>query len=234
MIIGIMSETPAAFIDTVIIKYATETQVLIPRKQRINWGGEERELTVHDFGVRRELEMLPDNELRREASLIRAVADLARNGRLRLVTQAEVIHESWTLPWVRGGQLYGVQIEWVDAPLEYSRILGKIVPSPQSERRNDMKESTVDFLRGINYPRFRQLQIACGAHQGDRVNENQLIDAFHVWCAEHARAEFFLTLDFKLIRTVGQHRRYPPSVQLVRPSELLAALGATPVESPGA
>ena len=144
------------------------------------------------------------------------------------------MHESSTLPWVRGAQLYGVQIEWVEAPLEYSRILGRVVPSPPAARRNDMKESTVEFLRDVDYPRFLELQLACGAKQGATINENQLIDAFHVWCAEHAGAHFFLTLDFKLIRNVRTHRRSPPRVQLVRPSELLKALGATPVESTGA
>jgi hypothetical protein len=216
-----MPHRPTVFVDSNVIKFATETTVLVPRQQRLNWAGREIELTVHDFGTRREVDLLPEGELRQEALLLRRVAEEARDRRCRLVTQAEVVHETWTLPWVRGAQLYDVEIEWVDAPLEYSRILGRVVPSAPNERRNDMKESTIEFLSSVDYPRFKQLQIACGAAQGNRVNENQLIDAFHVWSAESAGAEYFLTLDFKLIRCVRTHKRFPPSVKLVKPSELL-------------
>jgi hypothetical protein len=210
-----------AFVDSNVIKFATETEVLVPRQQTINWGGKEIELTVHDFGTRREQDLVPDGELKTDASLIRRVAEEAREGKIRLITQAEVVHETWTLPWVRGAYLYDVEIEWVEAPVEYSRILGRIIPSPPSARRNDMKESTVEFLASLEHTRFKQLQIACGADQGQQTNENQLIDAFHVWCAEAAGATHFLTLDFKLKRIVEGHKRFPPRVKVTKPSELL-------------
>jgi hypothetical protein len=222
-----MTADLTVFVDANVIKLASETDVLVPRQDTVTWGGKEIEITVHDSGVRRELDRLPEGELKAEALLLRRVADEARNGIIRLIIQAEVVHETWTLPWARGAHLYGVDIEWVDAPIQYGRILGRIVPSPRSARRNDMKESTVEFLSRLKQARFKELQVACGATQGDRINENQLIDAFHVWCAEEAGATHFLTLDFKLMRTVRQHKKHPPRVKVVKPSELLHDLGQT-------
>ena len=210
-----------AFVDANVMKFASETEVLIPRQDTIEVGGRKFEATIHDFGVRREVDSLREGELRNEALLLRKVADEAVTGAIRLITQDEVVDEVMTLPWARGAHLYGVPIEWVDAPIEYSRIIGRIVPSPPSERRNDWKESMVEFMLDVDHPRYKQLQLACGANQGATINEDQLIDAFHVWCAEGAGATHFLTLDFALIKNVRRHRRYPPRVKLVKPSELL-------------
>jgi hypothetical protein len=209
------------FVDANVMKLASETDVLIRRQDTIDWGGKKLEITVHDFGVRKEVDLLREGEQKREAMLLRKVAEEAASGAIRLITQSEVVDELATLPWARGARLYDVPIEWVDAPVEYSRIIGRVVPSAPSERRNDWKESMVEFMLDLDFPRYKQLQLACGANQGQTINEDQLIDAFHVWCAEGAGATHFLTLDFALIKTVRQHRRYPPRVKLAKPSELL-------------
>jgi predicted nucleic acid-binding protein len=49
---------------------------------------------------------------------------------------------------------------------------------------------------------------------------NQLLDAFHLWSAEAAGCDYFLTLDFKLIKMMNQAPSSTP-VRIVRPSELL-------------
>jgi hypothetical protein len=92
--------------------------------------------------------------------------------------------------------------------------------SPADE--SSAKDVQVDFLAGLRQKRFLHLQKACGARQGNRVVPNQLIDAFHIWCAESAAASHFLTNDFKLIRAVRNYKSSPPKVKLVKPSELLA------------
>jgi len=38
------------------------------------------------------------------------------------------------------------------------------------------------------------------------LNRGQLIDAFHILCAESAGANYFLTLDDSLIRTLGSRK----------------------------
>ncbi len=75
------------------------------------------------------------------------------------------------------------------------------------------------------YPRFLELRKICGANQGSSVNENQLIDAFHIWCAEEAGATYFLTCDLKLRNLIRNRTQNPLRLELVAPTELLAALG---------
>lgn len=98
-------------------------------------------------------------------------------------------------------------------------MLGPIVPEPGAKRVGHRTQ--VEFLRSLHHTRFLELQKACGAHQGVTIAENELIDAFHVWCAEEAGATDFLTCDFKLIRVANQTKRFRPKVNLVTPSRLL-------------
>jgi hypothetical protein len=63
----------------------------------------------------------------------------------------------------------------------------------------------------------------CGAEQGNDVNRNQLLDAFHLWCAEHRDCDYFLSLDFKLAQMTANSRQ-KLRCRVVLPSELLAAL----------
>jgi hypothetical protein len=73
----------------------------------------------------------------------------------------------------------------------------------------------------LNDKRFLELQKITGAFQGKRgVQRNQLLDAFHLWCAEHNKCDFFLSLDFKL----ATHTKGRVPVLIVRPSQLLAAV----------
>jgi predicted nucleic acid-binding protein len=56
------------------------------------------------------------------------------------------------------------------------------------------------------------------------INENQLIDAFHIFWAESTNADYFLTCDRKLIRLLENHKKYPPTVKVVLPSKLMEEL----------
>ena len=81
----------------------------------------------------------------------------------------------------------------VEAPITYSRV---VFGGP-----SDFRVLQFDFLAKLKSQRFVELQRVTGAYQGDRgLNRHQLLDAFHLWCAEHNRCDYFLTLDFKLIR----------------------------------
>lgn len=117
--------------------------------------------------------------------------------------------------------LHGVDIETVEGPIEYSRV----IVGPHLGL-GDPRELQIQFLRGIEDKRFLQLQRACGAWQGSSVNDNQLLDAFHVWCAEHAAATHFLTTDFKLTRVVKTYKQAPPQLKIVTPSELILDLSS--------
>jgi predicted nucleic acid-binding protein len=64
-----------------------------------------------------------------------------------------------------------------------------------------------------------------GAYQGSgKLNRNQLLDAFHIWCAEFNKCDYFLTLDFKLLNVVRKQKRHS-LVEIIKPSELVTKIG---------
>lgn len=170
-----------------------------------------------------------DHKLKSEIDLLPRVAALARAGRIKLITSPELIVEllgTFTIPNAGSSVFDGIAIESVDGPVEYSRILGGWF----GDRLGSAKELQVAFLRSLQADRFIELQRACGAYQGRTLNENQLVDAFHIWCAEHAGATHFLTTDFKLGNVTKTFKGAPLKVKIVKPSELLLELGEGEVE----
>jgi len=175
-------------------------------------------MVVHDLIHHNPNTRIRNPELRKESDLLEAVARLVKDGKLRAFMQIEAEFESWGLPnMLGGGGFYGAPIEQADAPIRYERIL--------MGAGFDAEVLQLRFLVGIKSPRFIELQKVTGAMQGNgKYCLRQLLDAFHIWCADHNCCDFFLTLDFSLIRMVAKHRFKLPLPVLVRPSELLGAL----------
>jgi hypothetical protein len=86
-----------------------------------------------------------------------------------------------------------------------------------------MKEHQRAFLRSITHPRFMELRTAVGAVETAGHFDNQLADAYHVWCAEEAGARYFLTTDYKIGKSIAHHY-FHTTVDVVTPSELLRDL----------
>jgi hypothetical protein len=174
------------------------------------WGGREQIVTVHDSVVLNPNDKIENASLKAEAALLEQVATLGKKGLVSFLINIETQMEVWGLPNLdsESGQFYGVPLERVEAPVRYGRIM-------------------FDFLRLLRDDRFDNLQRITGAYQGSaRVNRNQLLDAFNLWCAEHHRCQYFLSLDFKLARVIGRSKS-KPVVPVVRPSELLSALNCS-------
>lgn len=211
---------PTVYVDTNIFKFsATALPRLIPRTQQIDWGGTIQEVVVHDLKEVDPNESIRNPELKKEAELLPELASLGKAGRVKYLMQIEAEMESWGIPNMdsRTGRFYGAPIEHVEAPIKYQRVLvgGRAHP----------KDMQLDFLSKIQSPRFLELQKATGAYQGNKEpNRNQLLDAFHLWCAEYNQCEYFLTMDFKLIRMLTNSKYALESVLPVRPSQLLAAV----------
>jgi hypothetical protein len=167
-------------------------------------------------------------QLRDEIDAISAVASLARAGAIKLASNLETTLELLTIvsiPSPGKSEFHDINIANVPAPFEYSRLA-----SGTHYVSGTAKELQYAFLRRIRAPRFLEIQRACGAYQGDSVapNGNQLADAFHIWCAEVAAAEYFLTTDLKLVRVVRQYKKAPLRVSVVSPTQLLVALETNP------
>jgi hypothetical protein len=220
-----MNGRPRVFVETNTIKLSTDSRtVLMPRPQKLlRWGGKDILTTVHDIVEINPNDKIKDQGFRAEVDLLTRIADVAKAGEIELITTAEVFVEllGITILGQRKTRLLDAPITRVKAPFEYSRVIAGFQQSASSRPGHDAQ---VAFLKSLTFPRLLQLRKACGADQGKEVNGNQLIDAFHVWCAEEAGASHFLTCDLKLVRLVRQYKKYPVKVKVVSPSELLADL----------
>ena len=209
-------EIPKVYLDTTILKASTTAlRRLLPRKQTLYWGGNVHEVTVYDIGTVNPNASLM-GEIKTEVELLPMLAEFGKQGTVRYFINTETEFESWGLPKMLGnttGRFYGTPIGSAASLVQYSRVMiGYYTQDP--------KEMQFDFLSGLDYKRFKELQRMTGAYQGPgKLHQNQLLDAFNIWCAEHNGCDFFLTLDFKLIRVVASSHKQ--TIRLVKPSELL-------------
>lgn len=205
------------FLDTNVFKFAAVAlRRWKPRQQRGTWAGMPFEITVHDMEVVNPNDRLRNQRLRREASLLPRVAELAKMGALSCVSTLEGLVEEMGLPKMdsQTGRFFGAPVEVAKPPIAYQRI----IISPLDDSRDLQGE----FLKSITHPRFLELQKITGGYQGVRkYNLNQMIDAFLLWCAESAGSDFFLTLDFKMVDLMLRIRKGRYNVRVVTPSELL-------------
>ena len=208
------------YLDTNIYKFsATELPRLCPRTQVLNWGEVEQEVTVHDFVEVNPNYKISNPELKEEVKILPELAELGKEGLVKYSVQAETLFESWGIPNMdsKSGKFYTAPVVNVEAPIKYGRVL---IGGGQ-----DAQSMQFDFLSRIQNKRFEELQKITGAYQGPgKLNRNQLLDAFHIWCAEHNACDYFLTLDLKLIRMINNGGAGRVFTKLVRPSDLLAEL----------
>lgn len=216
----VISTACRVYLDTSVLKDSIDRiEGWTPVEETVNWGGRARSVTVHKPAVARPIENIENEELKSEARLLRRIAELAQEGRIELLVQNETMIELWGLPRTGVGNtlFFGARITEVKAPFEYGRVVFSAF--------KDAEKQQYEFLSRITSERFVELQKACGAYQGSKPpSPNQLRDAFHVWCAEGADAQFFLTCDFSLGRYVQRQKQYIPKVRVVKPSQLLAEM----------
>lgn len=213
--------SPVVFIDTNIMKFsATKLRRFRPRVQKLQWGDQEIETEVNDIIFLNPNKCIANPKLKYEVEYLPLLAAEGKNDKVKYVSQCEADFESWGIPNMDSmdGRFYGTPIDCIKAPIEYSRVLVSWM--------EDGRDLQYDFLSGINNERFIEIQKLTGAYQGkNKKNKNQLLDAFHLWCAEHAKCDYFLTLDLKLIKMVATNSKRNVNVKVIHPSELAAVLG---------
>ena len=117
---------PKVYIDTNVLKFSsTQLPRLRPRQQKINWGSREHEVTVHDFVDVNPNDFIKNQELKKEAELLPALAEVGKRGWVKYVIQMETLLESWGIPNMDSatGRFYGTQCDTVDAPIKYGRVV---------------------------------------------------------------------------------------------------------------
>lgn len=215
---------PKAFIDTNVFKFsAIRLRRLLPRTVTVPLGGRQHEVVVHELGYINPNEAILIPPLKQEVGLLPRIATLAKNNEVTLVTHFETQLEVSKLPNSNSetGLFFGASIDLAEDPVPYCRVIG-------GYGCTDWRDEQLRFLGSISHKRYLEIQRIVGAWQGKRgLNPNQLLDAFHLWCAESNRCEFFLTLDFRLEKVVRRSKK-KLSVQVVCPSELLGILSPKP------
>ena len=217
-----MHMTPSVFLDTTVLKASVDTRMmLLPEPKKVRWGDQEFEVNVHrPVFVNQNIKYLQQGNRERfeDTLFLRFIAALAKEQKIILLSHNEVFFELMHLPRTtgEGPRFYGAPIQEIEGPVQYGRII-----ADWSKR-----DYQFEFLAGLKHPRFLELQRACGAFQGHNrpPHRNQLIDAFHLLCAESADAKYFLTLDDSLIRTLSTHKTYKVNLTCITPKQLLIAL----------
>lgn len=212
----INKQMPTVFLDTNIFKFADfEKYKYIKEPHTVNWGGKDFEVMIDKTYRVSSLDKIKNISQRKDATMIGLVAYGGVSKKISLFTHKEVKYELWGL---KGGlwqpNLFGHSIPFVEDPHpEFERILiggGKT-----------FKQNKQDFLQSIDHPRFIDLLKMTGAYQGKKpINVNQGLDAYHIWCAENSKIEYFLTMDNSLQRVVAQSK-VKTNLKIVTPSELL-------------
>ena len=207
------------YLDTNVFKFAATA---LPRTRRVftgvNWGGHRQIAEVHQpIVVNPNEKIAAGSELKAEVELLPKVAHLAHEGVIVLAISVETQVELSGIPGLDSmtEDLYNAPRITVEPPIRYGRVL--------FGGTEDFREAQFSFIESLGDSRFLELRRACGAQQGKKVNRNQLLDAFHLWCAEHNACEYFLSLDFKLARVIDAGK-IKPTCRIVRPSELLSLL----------
>jgi len=203
------------FLDSSALKMAVQRRIVGRRRRKtLEWGGRETVAEVVQF-----MPLDPTGGLqrgqRREAQRLPVIAWLSLLGRADLITHAETLWEFFGLPRTDDsfGRFFGASVGSAESPLPYGRVLA-------GGHSGSARDLQARFLQGISHPRFEQLKRATGAYQGSRPSPiNELADTFHVWCAETAVADVFLTLDEDLVGLVRRHRTYQPRVRVLLPSD---------------
>lgn len=203
------------FLDSSALKLAVQRRIVgRPRQKTVNWGGQTIVADVVQFTTEDPTADCHPTQ-RREARKLPVIAWLAMQNRIDLLTHPETLWEFFNLPRTDDafGRFFGAAVQDVESPIQYSRVMmGAGLPTS--------KNLQGEFFASISHERFEQLKRATGAYQGDRPSPvNELADTFHIWCAEAAGADVFLTVDEALVGLVKRHRRYPPRVQVLLPSE---------------
>lgn len=212
-------ELPTAYVDTTVFKFsATELIRYVGQEKRVKWEPIEDAGLVFTERVINPNDNIKNIDLKLEAEVLPHLAEQGRTGRVRYVISDESQYEIWGLPALDSetGTFYGDPLEFIESPFKGDRVMGGL--------GIDGKAAQMDFLCSIKDKRFLAFQKAAGAYQGAHLpNRNQMIDAFHLWCAEHNNCDYFLTLDFSLIRALNRSK-LKTDVRIVRPTDLYRLL----------
>ncbi|MGB6119497.1 MAG: hypothetical protein WBF87_14875 [Mesorhizobium sp.] len=217
----ITRQIPTVAIDTNLLKFAAvKHRVYRMRTEQVKWGKVDLDIQVRERYTVNTIALLKSNTQKRDVIFLAMIAYAAIRGHIRLFIHREVEIESWSLPGVSSasGKFFGAPFECLPDP---DGPYGRIVLGG----RKRAKEYRLEFLSGISHPRYLTLLKLTGGFQGhDKpLNLNQASDAFHLWCAESAAIDYFVTMDYKLVGLFEKNKN-KSNVSIVTPNTLLKSV----------
>ena len=193
----------------------------LPEEWSVNWGGNTiKGTSYHRYEVSDKRITIRDRQLLKESLAIQLLARFDQLPTVHFLQQYETQLETKYMPGT-SLPLFGARVLSAGNPIPYARALSGHLASSQSE-----------FMERIDHARFRYFQKLVGVQKGmgEKRRGAQLLDAWHLWCAEQNQCAYFLTMDFKLVRMLQNAVNVKPSsqpptpVRAVKPSELLDEL----------
>jgi hypothetical protein len=188
--------------------------------QRQTWGPHDQIIDVEV--AQREHRPPRDDEVFRKEQLpyLATLCDFAREGKLQFFTSNELRMEELRQKGRCEGYLgidllRDVAVKFVRCPAQRAILFAPTGSIGVTE------EEQMEFFRSIRHPRFLRISSATGVAHID--------DAFHLWTAEEARLDVFLTMDKRFWRVVNQKKNIIGSaIPVMTPKELVERLNAQP------
>ena len=147
-----------------------------------------------------------------------ALLELARQNILEICHEIEgdleIMHSTNMAESRRVNRLLeNVQLKRIRSPFEHARILAGWGVTKESAKQD--RESMLNFAIK-NYGRMRLINEVTGG--------NKKADAYHIWAAECAGTQFFVTVDEKLVNICRHQRKCEFRTRIVYPTDLLSEL----------
>jgi hypothetical protein len=196
------------------------THVTEPLPRQVKWGPHSLTLDVAERVHRPPRE--DESFVREELPYFATLCNAAREGKLEFSTSFEIIMEASRQKGSPQGYLgidllRGVLMKKVPCPVQRSIMFGGTTNIGITE------EEQMEFFRSIRHPRFLEIAKATG--------DAHIDDAFHLWTAEEASLDVFLTIDKRFRNVVHNQRHNIKSVvSVMTPKELCEGLGLHPTD----
>lgn len=204
-------------IDRNVERHAiTHYTVLVDRET--NWGGRTGAMQIIE---RRRVPVEP-GFIADELPYLATVGEMARYGRLQLFTSFELNEERMRQRNPRDGYcsfslLTDVSLWMLDPPVSRPIVMAYRPSESIGTTRSEQRA----FFNSITAPRYVAIR--------DALSNSHIDDAFHLWTAEVAAMDVFLTFDGRFARHVAQNaNRLASPVAVLVPSELCGRMAEGP------
>ncbi len=245
---GAFSQRPIkALVDTSVLR-ASELAQPQNEVKTIHFGEIQQDFAIAGF-ERKRLPPQDQDWKRDQLLLLPTIRKLAQFGRIQFFTYNELQFETWHGASGRslspkGDMLHGIEITRIESAIERSFL------QQSSLEQHITKNAFVEFIEFLlkltpdlvlqltdvlrnrmpqgqlnNLSRLTELRLLC-----EIATRKSYPDAYHLWTAQCAGIDAFLTLDRRFSNAINGTRNAPGPSRPISPAQLVAILGADKLE----